>query len=218
MNLFPIDTIVAILKRESEDWNVPVVTLIALQQKDPFKVLLSTIISLRTKDEITIKASRRLFELLSRPEDILNVTTSQIEEAIYPAGFYRQKAIRIKKICFRLIEEFSSQVPQEIETLLTFPGIGRKTANLILAEGYSIPAICVDTHVHRISNRLGYIKTRTPQETEEVLRGTLPKKYWIQYNTLLVAFGQKICRPVSPWCSICPVNRYCQKVGVTTSR
>ena len=215
---FDIHEIVYTLEKASKNWNVPVVTLISLQEKAPFKVLLSTLISLRTKDEVTIQSSKRLFKILKHPKDIYNITAKQIEDAIYPAGFYKQKSIRIIEICKRLAEEYQSQVPKDIPTLLTFKGIGRKTANLILAEGYSIPAVCVDTHVHRISNRLGYVHTKTPDETEFALREKLPKQYWIKYNTLLVAFGQKICRPISPHCTLCPINKYCEKINVNKHR
>ncbi len=215
---FEIDKVIEILEEESKKWNVPVVTLIAIQEKDPFKVLISTIISLRTKDEVTIEASKRLYDFLKHPRDIYNIEVERIEKAIYPCGFYKRKAIQIKNICERLVEEFNSRVPDDIDTLLIFEGVGRKTANLVLSEGYGIPAICVDIHVHRISNRFGYIKTKNPEETEFALRGKLPKKYWIRYNSLLVAFGQSICRPVSPYCSKCPVLKYCKRVDVDKSR
>ena len=213
-----IEKIIELLEKESIKWNVPVVTLIALQEKNPFKVLISTIISLRTKDEVTIESSKRIYKILSKPTDIYNLTIKEIENAIYPCGFYKRKAIQIKKICERLDKEFNSIVPKEIETLLTFDGIGRKTANLVLSEGYNIPAMCVDTHVHRISNRLGYIKTKNPDETEIQLRKILPKKYWIRYNSLLVAFGQSICRPISPHCTKCPILNYCNRINVEKYR
>ncbi len=218
MSDFPIDTVFKIIKNKSKNWNVPVVTLIAIQEKDPFKVLMSTIISLRTKDEVTIESSKKLYKILTKPEDINKLTISDIEKAIYPCGFYKRKAIQIKKICERLILEFGSVVPRDIDTLLTFEGVGRKTANLVLSEGYGIPAMCVDTHVHRISNRFGYIKTKSPDETEISLRKKLPLRYWIEYNALLVAFGQSLCRPISPHCSKCPVAKYCKKVGVDRFR
>lgn len=218
MNKETISKIVYILKKEHTSWNVPVLELIALQQKDPFKVLLTTILSLRTKDEVTIGSSKRLYKLLLEPKDILEVEIPQIEEAIYPCAFYKRKAIQIKNICLRLHQEFDGIVPNNIDTLLTFPGIGRKTANLIVAEGYQTPAMCVDTHVHRISNRLGFISTKTPDETEFALRKKLPSKYWNEYNTLLVAFGQHLCRPISPHCTKCPIVELCERKGVTTHR
>lgn len=218
MTNYPIDMVVETLEKESSKWDVPVVTLIAIQEKDPFKVLMSTIISLRTKDEVTIESSRRLYKILQKPQDIYDLSIEDIEKAIYPAGFYRTKARNIISICKKLVEEFDSKVPKDIDTLLTLPGVGRKTANLVLSEGYGLAAMCVDVHVHRISNRLGYISTKDPEESEWVLRERLPKKYWIQYNSLLVAFGQSTCRPVSPFCSKCPVAKWCQRVGVTTHR
>lgn len=210
--------IISILREESKKWNVPVVTLIALHDKDPFKVLLSTIISLRTKDEVTIEASKRLFKILSKPSDIEKVEIKDIEKAIYPCGFYKRKAIQIKDICIKLNKEFNGKVPDEIDILLKFKGIGRKTANLVVAEGYKKPAMCVDTHVHRISNRIGCVETKNPEETEFALRKILPVENWNEYNTIMVAFGQSICRPISPKCSQCPINKYCFKKGVEKSR
>lgn len=215
---FPIIKVLSILRKESQKWDVPVVTLIAMQKKDPFKVLLSTIISLRTKDEVTIEASKRLYNILPSPFAIENISVLDIEKAIYPCGFYKRKAIQIQKACMKLISEFGGEVPKNIDTLLTFEGVGRKTANLVLSEGYGIPAICVDVHVHRISNRLGYLVTKDPDETEMVLRENLDKKYWIEYNSLFVAFGQSICRPVSPHCSSCPLLGICKRKGVTQHR
>lgn len=213
-----IDSIMTILEEEFLKWKVPVVTLIALQEKDPFKVLLSTIISLRTKDEVTIEASKRLYKILKKPKDIYQINDEDIEKAIYPCGFYKRKTVQIRKACERIDKEFNGEVPKYIDILMTFEGVGRKTANLVLSEGYNIPAMCVDTHVHRISNRLGYIQTKTPEESEIKLREKLPLKYWIRYNTLLVALGQSICRPISPHCSKCEINKYCKKIGVTTNR
>lgn len=215
---FPIIEVFEILKEEFKNWEVPVVTLIALQEKNPFKVLMSTIISLRTKDEVTIDASKRLYEILPDVNSIYDVSVEEIEKAIYPTAFYKRKAIQIRDICIRLIEEFGGEIPRDIPTLLTFAGIGRKTANLVLSEGYQIPAMCVDVHVHRISNRFGFIETKNPDETEFVLREKLEQKYWNDYNTVLVAFGQSLCRPISPWCSKCPVKKYCGRVDVKTSR
>lgn len=217
-NQIQIEKIIQILKQEYKKLKAPVITLIATQNKDPFKVLLSTIISLRTKDEVTIEASKKLFKILNTPKDIYNLTPEQIENAIYPAGFYKTKTKTITQISKRLVEKFQSKVPHDIDTLLTFKGVGRKTANLVLIEGYNIPAICVDTHVHRISNRLGLVKTKTPTQTETQLEKKLPKKHWIIYNTMLVAWGQKICRPISPFCTTCAINKYCNKIGVEKFR
>lgn len=215
---FPIDKVMGILEEEYKKWDVPVVTLIALQSKDPFKVLLSTIISLRTKDEVTIEASKRLYKILKQPKDAMNLDVQEIAKAIYPCGFYKRKAVQIKNICIRLVKEFNSIVPNDIDTLLTFEGIGRKTANLVLTEGYQIPAMCVDTHVHRISNRLGYVNTKNTDETEFVLRDILPKKHWNKYNEILVAFGQHLCRPISPHCTKCPILKYCKRINVDKYR
>ena len=213
-----IHKIVKILARETPKWDVPIVTLVADSSKDPFKVLISTVLSLRTKDETTAQASKRLFKLADNPSDMLKLSEKEIIKAIYPVGFYKTKAKNIRSICDDLITKYDGKVPDDIDELLKFKGVGRKTANLVVTLGYDKPGICVDTHVHRISNRFGYIKTKTPDETEFVLRDKLPKKYWIDYNNLLVSFGQHLCRPISPKCSICPVIQYCDRVGVSTSR
>ena len=149
---------------------------------------------------------------------MLKLSPRQIEKLIYPVGFYRTKARVILGICRDLLDRFGGRVPDEIDDLLTLKGVGRKTANLVVTMGYGKPGICVDTHVHRISNRLGYVRTRTPEETEMALRATLPKRYWIGYNDLLVAFGQNVCAPISPRCSTCPVRALCRRVGVKSSR
>lgn len=213
-----ISKVLGILRKESKNWDVPVVTLTSVSSKDPFRVLISTILSLRTKDETTAGASKRLFKSADTPEKILRLGEKKVRELIYPVGFYRVKAKNIISACHRLIDDYSTVVPDDIDELLKFEGVGRKTANLVISLGYSKPAICVDIHVHRISNRLGYIKTGAPDKTEIKLREKLPRRYWIEYNSILVAFGQKICRPVSPFCSSCPVEKYCCKVGVKKSR
>ena len=212
-----IHKIIQILRRESRNWDVPIVTLTAETSRDPFKVLISTILSLRTLDTTTAKVSKRLFEIADNPHDMLKLSVKEVERAIYPVGFYKTKARTILYICREIVEKYDSRVPDDIDELLNLKGVGRKTANLVVTLGYGKPGIC-DTHVHRISNRLGYIKTKTPYETEMVLRGKLPKKYWIEYNDILVAFGQHLCRPISPKCSVCPVENYCDKVGVEKSR
>lgn len=196
----------------------PSVTLVGKRWKSPFLVLISCIMSLRTKDETTLPASERLFKLADTPETMIKLTASQIEKAIFPVGFYKTKARTILGICKDIIEKFDHKVPGDIETLLTMKGVGRKTANLVLTEGFNIPAMCVDTHVHRISNRFGYVETKSPEETEWALRKRLPKKHWIDYNALLVTWGQNVCKPVSPLCSRCSVSRYCAKSNVTISR
>lgn len=213
-----IHKIVEVLTEETPKWDVPIVTLVAESSKDPFKVLISTVLSLRTKDETTAQASRCLFKLADNPVDMLKLSEKEIIDAIYPAGFYKTKAKNIKSICKDLIEKYDGKVPDDIDELLKFKGVGRKTANLVVTLGYDKPGICVDTHVHRISNRFGYLKTKTPDETEMVLRKKLPKEYWIEYNNLLVSFGQHLCRPISPKCSECPVEKYCDRVGVKSNR
>jgi len=213
-----IHRIVEILRKEKENWNVPVVTLMSQTDKDPFKILIATVLSLRTKDEVTAEASKRLFEVADTAEDILKLKEEEIASLIYPVGFYRRKAKNIKEICRILVEKYGGKVPDDLEELLKLPGVGRKTANLVITLGFGKPGICVDTHVHRIMNRIGYVKTKTPEETEFALREKLPKEYWIEINDLLVSLGQHICHPVSPKCSRCPVENYCEKRGVKRSR
>ena len=213
-----VHKVINILREETPKWDVPIVTLTAETYHDPFRVLISTILSLRTQDTTTAKVSKRLFELADNPHDMLKLSVKEIEKVIYPIGFYKTKARTIRYLCRELIDKYKSRVPDDLDELLKLKGVGRKTANLVVTLGYGKAGICVDTHVHRISNRLGYIKTKTPLETEMLLRKKLPKKYWIEYNDLLVSFGQHLCRPISPWCSVCPIESYCDKVGVDKSR
>jgi endonuclease-3 len=213
-----IHAAIRILRREVPKWETPIVTLMAETYQSPFRILISCILSLRTQDATTAKASHRLFALADSPERMMKLTRKSIENAIFPVGFYRTKARIIRDLCHTLVRDYSGQVPDEIDELLKFKGVGRKTANLVVTLGYHKPGICVDTHVHRISNRWGYIKTTTPAKTEFALREKLPKRYWIEFNDLLVTFGQHLCRPISPACSRCPVARYCSRVGVTISR
>lgn len=186
--------------------------------RDPFRVLIACILSLRTQDTTTGPAAERLFALAATPAAMLRLTPRRIERAIFPVGFYRTKARVIRSICRDLLDRFGGRVPDTLDDLLTLKGVGRKTANLVVTMGYGKPGICVDTHVHRISNRLGYLRTRTPEETEMALRAKLPRRYWIGYNDLLVGFGQNVCTPLSPRCSVCPVRALCRRVGVTASR
>lgn len=213
-----IDKVVAILKEKVRDLPDPSVTLVGKKWKDPFLVLISCILSLRTKDATTLPASERLFRLADTPQKMVRLKPVVVEKVIYPVGFYRTKARVILGVCRDLIEKFNGKVPADLDTLLTMKGVGRKTANLVLTEGFGLPGVCVDTHVHRISNRFGFVSTQTPYETEMALRKKLPQKYWIEYNALLVAWGQNICKPVSPWCSRCAVFSYCSRKGVTFSR
>jgi endonuclease-3 len=213
-----IHSAITILRREVPKWETPIVTLMAETYESPFRVLISCILSLRTQDATTAKASHRLFAVADLPEAILKLSAKKIEGLIFPVGFYKTKAKNILDICKTLVEHYGGKVPDEIDELLKLKGVGRKTANLVVTLGYKKPGICVDTHVHRISNRWGYVKTATPEKTEFALRAKLPKQYWIEYNDLLVSFGQHLCRPISPLCSQCPVAKYCDRIGVTISR
>lgn len=198
---------------------LPSVSLIALEtDNDPFRILISTLLSLRTKDKVTLEASRRLFEKAKTPEEILKLSNEEIEKAIYPSCYYRRKTENIKKISSILINEYKGKVPSSQEDLLKLPGVGIKTANLTLNLGFNIEAICVDCHVHQIANRLGWVKTNTPEETEVELQKVMPKKFWIPLNELLVSYGQLVCTSLSPKCSICCENKTCKKIGVTNSR
>lgn len=187
-------------------------------RKDPFLTLISCLLSLRTRDEVTARASERLFALAKTPEAMLSLKREEIEAAIYPVGFYRRKAAQILDICRVLIERYDSKVPDRIDELLNLKGVGRKTANIVITMGYNKPGVAVDTHVHRISNRLGLVATKNPYQTEFALRKTLPKRYWIIFNDLLVMHGKTICTPISPKCSICPVTAHCKRVDVTRFR
>jgi endonuclease-3 len=207
-----------LLERELEQFGLPPVSAMAEQKADPFKILISTIISARTKDEVTGPATERLFALAASPAAMSTLPEEKIEKAIFPAGFYHTKAKAIRKASKEIIERFGSRVPDTIEELLTLPGVGRKTANLVMTLAHNKAGICVDTHVHRITNRWGYVKTKTPHETEQALREKLPKNHWIAINTILVMHGQNICKPISPLCSHCPVSTCCARTGVTRSR
>ena len=213
-----IDEVMRRLKQSMKGLPDPSVTLVGKRWKSPFLVLISCILSLRTKDETTLPASERLFKIADTPQRMLRLTPKAIERVIFPVGFYRTKAKNILGICRDLIEKFDGTVPDDIETLLTFKGVGRKTANLVVTEGFGKPGVCVDTHVHRISNRFGYVSTKTPEETEWALRKKLPGKYWIEYNSTLVTWGQNVCKPISPLCSHCPIIKFCRRAGVTVSR
>lgn len=198
--------------------NLPSVSKIKEEGASVFEILISTIISARTKDEVTYKVSRRLFSVANNPEKLSLLNEDQIASLIYPAGFYKVKAKNIKRTSQILYENYNSKVPEKMEELLKLPGVGRKTANLLLAVGFNKEGLCVDTHVHRISNRLGVVKTSSTYETEMALRLILPKSYWEMYNRLLVTFGQNICTPISPFCSKCVITRYCKRINVKKSR
>ncbi len=206
------------LREANRQFREPIVTEVARERRSPFAVLIATLISLRTKDDVTREASLRLLALADTPQEMVRLPVATLEKAIYPAGFYRTKARRIHEICEELLKRYDGKVPDTLEELLRLKGVGRKTANLVLTQGYGKLGICVDTHVHRISNRLGLVHTKSPDQTEMALRKILPKEYWIEYNDLLVTFGQNLCTPISPYCSRCPITDHCQKVGVTRSR
>lgn len=210
-----IHKIIQILKKEIQQWRVPVV---GHYSQNPFTVLISCLLSLRTQDKTTGEASARLFRLAKTPRTMAKLPAAEIEQAIYPVGFYKTKSKNIVKICRIIISEYSGRVPEDIDTLLKLPGVGRKTANLVVTLGYNKPGICVDTHVHRITNRWGYVQTNTPEKTEAALRAKLPEGYWMIINDLLVTYGQNICKPISPFCSRCKIQRYCDRVGVNKSR
>jgi len=206
------------LRRSAPRWRPTALAEIAGATRDPFRVLIACVLSLRTQDRTTGLAAARLFAVADTPAAMQRVPPGRIARLIYPVGFYRTKARAIRAICRDLLGRFGGRVPDEIDALLTLKGVGRKTANLVVTMGYGKPGICVDTHVHRISNRLGYVRTTTPEATEMALRARLPRRYWIGYNDLLVAFGQNVCTPLRPRCSACPVRPLCRRVGVTASR
>ena len=205
-----IDKIVETLKKADQ----PQSDFVKLMDSfnDPYHVLIACILSLRTNDRTTYPATLRMLELGKTPADFAKLDVKTLEKAIYPVGFYANKAKQIVELSKELVEKYDSKVPDEIDDLVKFNGVGRKTANLVLSEGFKKPAICVDVHVHRISNRLGYVKTKTPEETEFELRKKLPKKYWIDINSLLVTHGQNVCKPINPKCDICPIREFCNKI------
>ncbi len=213
-----VGALLRVIRKQAPSWNAPVLTLMAAEKHDPFLTLIGCILSLRTKDEMTAVVVPRLFARASTPHAMLELSADEIAKLIYPVGFYRTKAKVIRGICRDLIDRFGGKVPDEIDDLVTLKGVGRKTANLVVTESFKKPGICVDTHVHRISNRWGLVKASTPDKTEIALREVLPRRYWIEYNSLLVAFGQTLCQPVSPWCSKCPIAKQCPRIGVKLSR
>jgi endonuclease-3 len=207
------------LRREIRRWKVPAVGVIAEEALDrPFQTLVSTILSLRTKDKVTETASRRLLARAPTPQALASLRVEEIEQLIFPVGFYHTKAKNLLKCADMLLEKHRGAVPRTMEELLKLPGVGRKTANLVITVGFGDYGICVDTHVHRITNLWGYVKTRNPEETEFALRGKLPRRHWKSFNDILVTFGQNLCLPVSPWCSRCPVAGFCPRIGLKRSR
>ncbi len=213
-----IHKIIRMLRQEVAKWKTPAVTIVAGHTRDPFHVLVSCILSLRTKDETTGAAFARLKKRARTPQALLRIPVDELAGIIYPVGFYNQKAKQLHDIARALIGRYGGRVPDSIEELLTLNGVGRKTANLVVTLGYGLPGICVDTHVHRITNRWGYVQTKTPEQTEFALRDKLPPDYWIEFNDLLVTFGQNICVPISPKCSQCAIYAYCDRVGVERHR
>ncbi|TET76225.1 MAG: endonuclease III [Candidatus Cloacimonadota bacterium] len=209
MNNSDIQRVMKILKEEVKQWKPPIVGEIERHFKDPYRVLISCLLSLRTKDKVTGGASTKLFSLADNPYSMLKLSPAKIMKAIYPVGFYRRKAEAVRIISKILIEKHNGIVPDKIDELLKLPGVGRKTANLVVTVAYKKQGLCVDTHVHRIVNRWGYVKTKSPYETEMALRKKLSPRYWIIFNDLLVAYGQNLCRPISPKCNICSISKYC---------
>jgi len=210
-----------VLKRQVMSLNIPWLESMTRNlnpRKNPFKVLISCILSLRTQDKTTGSASERLFSLAPDVWKMSELSIRDIERAIYPVGFYRVKARRIKEICTKIIKDYNGHVPDTMDALLSLKGVGRKTANLVLTLGHNKDGICVDTHVHRITNRWGFVNTKTPYKTEMVLRQKLPHRYWHEINGILVAFGQGVCKPISPHCTMCRISNYCKKIGVTKHR
>ena len=218
MKLSNLPKMLSVLRRECRQWKQPIVGTFAAGENALFKILVSTLLSLRTQDKTTEAASHRLFRRTQAPETLLKLSEKQIEGLIYPVGFYRTKAKNLRRVCQILMDQYGGNVPETMEELLELPGVGRKTANLVMTVGHNKPGICVDTHVHRISNRWGLVKTKTPDETEMALREILPKRYWIEFNDLLVCYGQNLCQPVSPRCSVCKIRPYCPRIGVTKYR
>lgn len=206
-----------LIEKQVKKFRIPSVTEVSYR-KDPYQILISCILSLRTKDKTTTVASRRLFRVAASPKTMVKLSPRRLQDLIYPVGFYRNKAKVILGVSRKILKDFMGRVPNQIEDLLKLKGVGRKTANLVLGLGYNIPAICVDTHVHRISNRLGWVRTKTPEQTEYALQKIVPKKSWIDLNTALVTFGQNICLPISPWCNRCSVYKFCERTGVTKFR
>ena len=214
MNIENLAQVMRILKREYEKKRTPIVELIQARTNDPFQVLVATILSARTLDQTTAVACRKLFGVVRNLDDLRRIPRLRLERLIYPVGFYRTKAKLLKRLPNVVAKRFGGVIPATVEDLVRLPGVGRKTANLVVAVAFNKPAICVDVHVHRIANRWGLIRTRTPLETEMVLRRRLPVKYWQVFNSYLVSFGQSVCRPVRAHCDACPIYAQCKRVGI----
>jgi endonuclease-3 len=219
MDIPTLNKALSILRKAIKKWKVPAVGVIAERAINrPFETLVSTILSLRTKDAVTEAASHRLLARAPTPETLASLSVPEIEQLIFPVGFYHTKAKHLIETCRSLLSNYDGSVPRSMDELLKLPGVGRKTANLVLTVGFGDYGICVDTHVHRISNLWGFVRTKTPEETEFALRQKLPKRHWKTYNDILVTFGQNLCVPVSPWCSKCPIVRHCPRIGLKRSR
>ncbi len=215
---FPINATMQILAETMPAFAQPLIDQMSQERQTPFRILVATILSLRTKDALTAVVAPRLFAIADAPASTLALGETRLAELIYPVGFYRTKARSILQICQILIARYGGAVPADLATLLGLPGVGRKTANLVLTAGFGLPGICVDTHVHRICNRWGYVSTENPDATELALRAQLPPQHWLAINGMLVTLGQNICHPTSPRCSACPLASRCARLGVTRSR
>jgi endonuclease-3 len=219
MDARTMSRVIARLRRAAPDWNVTALAAVAdTTARDPFRILIGCLLSLRTRDETTGPAAARLFALADTPAGMLALARRAIERAIFPVGFYRTKARVIQRVSAELVARHGGVVPADLDALLALHGVGRKTANLVVTFAFGLPGICVDTHVHRITNRLGFVRTPTPERTEWALRAKLPRRHWIVLNDLLVAFGQNVCHPTSPRCSVCPLGDLCHRLGVTRAR
>ena len=206
------------LRVASQNWMPPIVTEMAKQGASHFEILVAAVLSARTLDTVTVKVYPKLFALAKTPQTMMALSEKEIENAIHSVAFPAQKAKQVRELSRLLVEKYDARVPETIEDLIELPGVGRKVANLVVVEAFGKPGICVDTHVHRITNRWGYVKTKTPEETEMKLREILPREYWHEINPLLVALGQNICRPTSPKCSVCPIAEFCARIDVGKSR
>lgn len=213
-----IDVVLRLVEDSLEQWPLPLMERLSKDEPNPFQILVACVLSLRTRDQVTAEASDRLFAMAADSFSMAGLTLQSIEKAIFPVGFYRTKAKQISEMSKRICEQFEGVVPDDIESLLKLPGVGRKTANLVRTVGFRKLGICVDVHVHRICNRLGYVATKYPDDTEGVLREKLHKKHWIAFNKLLVSFGQNQCTPISPHCTSCLISPYCRRVGVLAFR
>ncbi len=212
------ERIISIMEKEAKKRNAPVFKVKHTVKKDPFRVLIYVILSARTKDEASIKAGENLFSAVRNAEALAKMKKPEVEQLIRPVGFYRQKAKNITASARMVVSKYGGKVPCERSGLMELPGVGRKSANIVLSTVFKKDVIPVDTHVHRLSNRLGFVKTKRPQETEAALMKVFPRKYWRRLNKAMVGYGQTVCVPVSPYCSICRLKRICPKKGVEKSR